>query len=42
MIEAIVKQISKEEAFAEIERCSGTQFDPELSRVFLQMMSKEI
>ena len=36
------KAISKEEAFAEIERCSGTQFDPELSRVFLQMMSKEI
>lgn len=32
------KSISKKEALAEIKRCSGTQFDPELSKTFLSMM----
>ena len=29
--------LSPEEAFAEIERCAGTQFDPSVARVFLEM-----
>jgi HD-GYP domain-containing protein (c-di-GMP phosphodiesterase class II) len=29
--------LSREEALAEVERCSGTQFDPEIVRVFLQL-----
>lgn len=34
--------ISKEEALEELKRCSGTQFDPKLIKVFLRIMSKEI
>jgi len=30
-----------EEAFAELERCAGTQFDPELVRVFIQTMRRQ-
>lgn len=29
---------SKEEALFEIERCSGTQFDPDIVKVFLRIM----
>jgi len=31
--------ISKEEALAEIEKCAGSQFDPELAEKFIKMMS---
>jgi HD-GYP domain-containing protein (c-di-GMP phosphodiesterase class II) len=30
--------MSKENALAEIDRCSGRQFDPELAKVFIEMM----
>jgi len=30
--------ISKEEAIKEIERCAGTQFDPELATIFVEMV----
>ena len=29
------------EALAEIERCAGTQFDPHLARVFVDLWSRE-
>ena len=29
--------LSRDKAFAEIKRCSGTQFDPELAPVFLKL-----
>ncbi|MEN6350177.1 MAG: PAS domain S-box protein [Syntrophomonas sp.] len=32
------KAISKNEALAEIQKCAGTQFDPELARVFCKFM----
>lgn len=35
------KAISKEEAIRELERCSGTQFDPEIVRVYLKLLEKE-
>ena len=28
------RPLSREEAFAEIERCAGTQFDPQVVRAF--------
>lgn len=31
---------NKEEALLEIERCSGTQFDPKIAEVFLEIMRK--
>jgi HD-GYP domain-containing protein (c-di-GMP phosphodiesterase class II) len=31
----------KEEALKEIERCSGTQFDPELAEIFIKMLTEE-
>ena len=34
------KGLSEEEAVAEIIRCSGTQFDPDVSRVFLEKVLK--
>ena len=33
------KAISKEEALAEIKSCAGSQFDPELVKVFVEMMT---
>ena len=30
------KPMAKEKAIAEMERCAGTQFDPDLVRVFLE------
>ena len=32
--------LSREEALAEVERCSGTQFDPEIVRIFLDLFSE--
>ena len=29
--------LSREEALAEVERCAGTQFDPKIARVFLEV-----
>jgi putative nucleotidyltransferase with HDIG domain len=29
--------LTREEALAEVERCAGTQFDPEIARVFLEV-----
>lgn len=34
------KKTGKEEALKEIRRCSGTQFDPEIVRVFLQIIDE--
>ncbi|MDP2211086.1 MAG: diguanylate cyclase [Candidatus Aquicultor sp.] len=31
------KALSVEDALAEIDRCSGTQFDPDIARIFLQL-----
>ena len=31
------RALSRAEALAEIERCAGTQFDPEIARVFLEL-----
>ncbi|AZR72093.1 hypothetical protein BBF96_01010 [Anoxybacter fermentans] len=36
------KACSKEEALKEIQACSGSQFDPQLSKVFIKMIEKEI
>src|SRR3972149_3415512 len=36
------KALSKEEAIAEIERCSGTQFDPQLVKLFIGLETKKI
>ena len=33
------RELSKEEALLEIERCAGTQFDPELARRFIAMQN---
>jgi diguanylate cyclase (GGDEF)-like protein len=33
--------ISKEEALAEIKRCSGSQFDPDLAEIFIEMLTEE-
>jgi len=35
-----IKARSKEEAINEIQRCSGTQFDPEIAKVFIAMVLK--
>jgi HD-GYP domain-containing protein (c-di-GMP phosphodiesterase class II) len=32
--------LSREEALAEVERCSGTQFDPEIVRIFLDLFAE--
>jgi diguanylate cyclase (GGDEF)-like protein/putative nucleotidyltransferase with HDIG domain len=34
------KACGAEEAFAELERCSGTQFDPELVRIFIETLRR--
>lgn len=34
------KAMSKEEAVREIRTCSGTQFDPDLVEIFLEMMDE--
>ena len=28
------------EALAEVERCAGTQFDPEIARIFLELFAE--
>lgn len=33
--------LTREEALAEVERCAGTQFDPEIARVFLEVFGGE-
>ena len=33
------RALSRAEALAEVERCSGTQFDPEIARVFLELFA---
>lgn len=35
------KGMTKEEIIKEIERCSGTQFDPELSKIMIEILQKE-
>ena len=35
------KTLTKQEAIEEITNCSGTQFDPELAKIFIQYISKE-
>ena len=32
--------LTHEEAVAEVERCAGTQFDPEIARVFLDLFAR--
>jgi HD-GYP domain-containing protein (c-di-GMP phosphodiesterase class II) len=32
------KDLSKEEAVEEIKRCSGTQFDPEIAKIFTNVI----
>ncbi|MFH0992983.1 MAG: HD domain-containing phosphohydrolase [bacterium] len=34
------KQMSKEEAFVEIQRCAGTQFDPNIVKIFIENYSE--
>jgi len=34
--------LSPEQAIQEIERCAGTQFEPELAKAFIEMMSKRL
>jgi putative nucleotidyltransferase with HDIG domain len=33
--------LDREEALAEVARCSGTQFDPEIVRIFLELFAEE-
>lgn len=33
------KAVSKKEALAEIEKCAGSQFDPELAAEFIKLMN---
>ncbi|MBS3810624.1 MAG: diguanylate cyclase [Halanaerobiales bacterium] len=35
------KAISKQEALAEIKRCAGSQFDPKLAEIFVEMMKEK-
>ena len=34
------RALSREEALAEVERCSGTQFDPQIVQVFLELFAE--
>ena len=34
------RALTREEALAEVERCAGTQFDPEIARVFLELFAE--
>ena len=34
------RALTHEEALAEVERCAGTQFDPELARIFLELFAQ--
>jgi len=34
------RALSREEALAEVERCAGTQFDPKIARVFLDVFAE--
>jgi HD-GYP domain-containing protein (c-di-GMP phosphodiesterase class II) len=34
------RALSREQALAEVERCAGTQFDPEIARIFLEMFAE--
>ena len=34
------RALSRAEALAEVERCAGTQFDPQISRVFLELFEE--
>jgi HD-GYP domain-containing protein (c-di-GMP phosphodiesterase class II) len=36
------KAMPVEEALAELEKCSGTQFDPQLVAAFLEIMSGDL
>jgi putative nucleotidyltransferase with HDIG domain len=33
--------LTREQALAEVERCAGTQFDPEIARIFLEVFGRE-
>jgi HD-GYP domain-containing protein (c-di-GMP phosphodiesterase class II) len=33
--------LSREQALAEVERCAGTQFDPEIARIFLEVLGRQ-
>jgi HD-GYP domain-containing protein (c-di-GMP phosphodiesterase class II) len=33
--------LNREEAIAEVERCAGTQFDPDIVRVFMELFAEE-
>jgi len=35
------KKMAKKEAIEEIKRCSGTQFDPAIAKVFIEVLKKE-
>ncbi len=35
------KAMSQEEAIAELKRCSGTQFDPNLVEVFIKLLTQK-
>jgi polar amino acid transport system substrate-binding protein len=34
------RALSRGEALAEVERCAGTQFDPDIARVFLELFDE--
>jgi HD-GYP domain-containing protein (c-di-GMP phosphodiesterase class II) len=34
------RALSRAQALLEVERCSGTQFDPEIARVFLELFAE--
>lgn len=36
------KAFSKEKAMAELKRCVGTQFDPEIVRIFIGILNENI
>ena len=34
------KEVNKDEALKELKRCAGSQFDPELMKIFQEMMNE--